>query len=92
MKTDQFMEVIHQHVENGTLKGWACKMQDIVTPKQLEEFRAGNKLEAHVKKHLQEGDFKEWIGKFQEVSTPKKLANLIKSASQFVVKETDRAR
>jgi len=92
MKTSQFMEVIVQHIKNGTLKDWAGKFQELVTPKQLEQFRADNKLEAHVKKHLQDGDFKEWIGKFQEIATPKKLENFVKSIQAVLVQETNRTR
>ncbi len=92
MKTDQFMEVIDQHIKDGTLKDWAGKMQYIVTPEQLDQFRADNKLESHVKKHLQDGDFKEWVGKLQEVATPAKLEKFVKSVSALLVQETSRAR
>ena len=92
MKTSQFMNVIEQHVKDGTLKDWAGKIQFITTPEKLKEFRTANKMESAVKKHLQDGDFKEWVGKFQEIATPKKLENLAKSISALLVKEADLSR
>jgi len=92
MKTSQFMEVIDQHIKNGTLKDWAGKLQYLVTPKQLEQFRADNKMDACVKKHVQDGSFKEWVGKLQEIITPKKLENFRNSVQAMLVQEKNRTR
>ncbi len=77
MKAEQFKSAIEEHIKNGTLKDWAGKFQEIVTPEKLDQFRANNKLEKAIKDHLMSGDFKEWIGKFIEIATPKKLQDLV---------------